>query len=112
MSLMKRLKNIGAPRDIVLFKSPLRAAVWHRSSLHGISKIFKVHSKLIGNFSDSLSRFATCKHHKVVMEIDKLEDLLDFQIGTEGLHCWSHQDDIVVEILVELLDAHSVHWLA
>ena len=46
------------------------------------------------------------------MEVNKLEEMLYFQICTERFHRGRHQDDVVVEVLVKLLNANWVGRLA
>jgi len=39
-----------------------------------------------------------------MVEIYELNKLFDFEICTVSSDCWSNQNDVIIEILVELLD--------
>ena len=76
--------------------------------MHSVSVVFEINSEFIAQFSDSFSRLVVHEQHDVVVEVNELEDLLHFQVSSERFHGRSHQDNVVVEVLVELLDVDGV----
>lgn len=72
--------------------------------MHNISIILKIDTEFVYKVSDDLSGLIVSKNHQIMMEIDELKEILDFEIKAIRLDSWRHQDDVVVEVFVELLD--------
>jgi len=58
------------------------------------------------------SRIFVEEYHQVVMEVNKFQKLLNFQVRAERFYCWGHQDYVVVEVLIELLNADWITGVA
>ena len=52
------------------------------------------------------------ENHQVVVEVNEFQKLLNFQVLPERFDGWSHQNNVVIKVLVELLDANRVTGVA
>lgn len=72
--------------------------------MHDISIILKINAELVYEISDNLSGLVVGENHQIVMEVDELKKILNLEVEAVRLDGWRHQDDVVVEVFVELLD--------
>jgi len=72
--------------------------------VHDISIILKINTELVYEISDNLSGLVVGENHQIVMEVDELKKILNLEVEAVRLDGWCHQDDVVVEVFVELLD--------
>lgn len=72
--------------------------------MHDISIILKINAELVYEISDNLSGLVVGENHQIVMEVDELKKILNLEVEAVRLDGWCHQDDVVVEVFVELLD--------
>lgn len=72
--------------------------------MHDISIILKINTELVYEISDNLSGLVVGENHQIVMEVDELKKILNLEVEAVRLDGWCHQDDVVVEVFVELLD--------
>lgn len=72
--------------------------------MHDISIILKINTELVYEISDNLSGLVVGENHQIVMEVDELKEILNLEVEAVRLDGWCHQDDVVVEVFVELLD--------
>jgi|TARA_B110000305_G_C18935389_1_gene401461 hypothetical protein len=72
--------------------------------VHDISIILKINAELVYEISDNLSGLVVGENHQIVMEVDELKKILNLEVEAVRLDGWCHQDDVVVEVFVELLD--------
>ena len=72
--------------------------------MHDISIILKINAELVYEISDNFSGLVVGEYHQIVMEVDELKKILNFEVEAIRLDGWCHQDDVVVEVFVELLD--------
>jgi hypothetical protein len=72
--------------------------------VHDISIILKINTELVYEISDNLSGLVVGENHQIVMEVDELKKILNLEVEAVRLDGWCHQDDVVVEVFVGLLD--------
>jgi len=101
MLIKEWLKNILGPSNI---RSLRLRSFGCFSTMHNISIILKINTELVYEISHNLSGLIVGENHQIMVEVDELKKVLNFEVEAIGFDGWRHQDDVVVEVFVELLD--------
>mmetsp|Transcript_16059 Transcript_16059/g.27085 ORF Transcript_16059/g.27085 Transcript_16059/m.27085 type:complete len:293 (-) Transcript_16059:77-955(-) len=104
----ERSEHVVAPGHIAHGEAVLRRVLWSTSTLHRVAVVFKINTELIHKLSDLLSGLVVGKYHDVVVEVYELKNIGVLEVLPEGLDGGRHEDDVVVEVLVELLNVDLV----